>query len=101
MAKKFICNEEYLNEKKYIIKYFDDLKDELIVFKDKNENFKCFSSVCPHLAGEICYNKQQLYCKWHGLKFDSKGQTINSRVKLSLNEYKIYNTNGEIYIETE
>ena len=37
MEKKlFICNEIELRKKKFIIKFFEELKDELIIFFDKN-----------------------------------------------------------------
>lgn len=101
MGKKFICREDELSQKKFIIKTFDDLKDELIIFKDKKGSIKSFSSVCPHLAGEICYKKEKLNCKWHGLSFDENGKSVNGKVKLTLREYKIHSFEGELYIDPE
>lgn len=101
MKKDFFCSEVDLNKNEYIIKFFESFKDELIIFKDKKKSIKSFSSVCPHLAGQIRYKSNQIYCRWHGLKYDENGNTINSNVKLSLREYKTLNIDGNIYIEHE
>ena len=68
----YFCSLKELNEKKYIIKFFDTIKNELIIFKDKFQKIKIFSSICPHFGGEIFFNVNQrkLQCKWHGWKFD-------------------------------
>ena len=99
MKKKYLCNLNYLTENKSLIKYFEDLKDELILFRDEEGIIQCFSSVCPHLAGEIRYKNNQLSCRWHGLKFNKKGESINGKVKLCLNKYKVEVIDNKIYVQ--
>ena len=89
MEKKFICEVNELKEKKTIIKYCDDFRDELIIFKNADGEIKCFSSVCPHVAGQVVYENCELKCLWHGLKFDKNGKSLNGKVQLHLNEYNI------------
>lgn len=88
-----------LKEKNYLIKFLEEIKDEILIFKDNNNIIRCFSSVCPHLAGEICYSKKELFCRWHGLKFTFDGIAINSKFKLSLRSYKIKDIDGVLFIE--
>ena len=78
MEKIFICQANELSEKKSIIKYFDEIRDELILFKNAEGKIKCFSSVCPHVAGEVIYENCKLRCRWHGLKFDNAEPSIVS-----------------------
>lgn len=96
-----ICKKNDLINKKYLIKFFPELKDELIVFLDENQQINCLSSVCPHLAGEICYDKKELFCKWHGLKFDFNGQVKNCRYNLKLKKYNAKIIEEYIYVEAE
>jgi nitrite reductase/ring-hydroxylating ferredoxin subunit len=98
MKKFFVCYMDDLSKTGQIIRYFDKIRDELILFKDANNNLKCFSSVCPHLAGEIIYKDCKLKCKWHGLEYDEKGSSLNGKVKLHLNEYGVENVNNQIYV---
>ena len=99
MKKKFICQVNELLEKKTIIKYYEELRDELILFKNIEDEIKCFSSVCPHLAGEVIYDNSELKCKWHGLKFDKNGKSTNGKVQLYLNEYNVEITDNKIYVQ--
>ena len=98
MKKVFFCNTDDLSKTGKVTKYFDEIRDELILFEDQNKNLKCFSSVCPHLAGEIIYENCKLSCKWHGLEYDAKGNSLNGKVKLKLNEYNVETLNNEIYV---
>ena len=88
--KIFFCTMEKLNEDKYVIKFFDELNDELIIFLDKDKKIKIFSSICPHFGGEIFYNptKDELACKWHNWKFCSEtGKCLTHPIKGKLNTY--------------
>ena len=101
MTKIFICKEIELENKDSYIGFFEELKDELIIIKDNQGNLKCFSSVCPHLAGEICFKSKNLFCKWHGLKFNDEGEVINSKIRLKLKRYKLENIKGDLYIDAK
>lgn len=112
----FFCDYKDLKNKNYIIKFFEDLKDEVIMFIDKNQNIKLFSSICPHFGGEIYYLKKQneLRCKWHNWKFCIKtGECLTHPIKgklnpydfeikpNNLNEYQYEKKGNEIYLSYE
>jgi nitrite reductase/ring-hydroxylating ferredoxin subunit len=100
IEKQFICQVSDLsNKNQSIIKYFSEFRDELILFKNSEGEIKCFSSVCPHVAGEVVYKDCELKCRWHGLKFDAKGKSLNGKVQLQLSEYDLEITNGNIYVK--
>ena len=68
--KIFFCKVEEINIKGYIIKFLDELKDEIIAFVDKDtKKIKIFSSICPHFGGEIYYSDKDnllIYYAGHG-----------------------------------
>ena len=100
----YFCNIEELKKKKYIVKFFDDIKDELIIFIDNHQKIKVCSSICPHFGGEIVYNNLQdvLQCKWHGWKFNKdSGKCINNPIRSKLNEYKFKQQDNKIYITVD
>ena len=41
----YLTTKNILKKDKYVIKYFEELKDEIICFFDKDENIKVFSSI--------------------------------------------------------
>ena len=91
MQKIYITNIQSLKEKKYLIKFFEEIKDEVIVFLDGKNNIKIFSSICPHFGGQIIYdfNHDQLSCKWHNWKFcTTTGNCLTYPIKGKLNPYK-------------
>jgi len=86
----FFCDYKDLKNKRYLIKFFEDLKDELIIFLDQNDNIKIFSSICPHFGGEIYYFKTKdiLKCKWHDWKFSAEtGKCLSYPIEGKLNPY--------------
>lgn len=87
----YLTTKNILKKDKYVIKYFEELKDEIICFFDKDENIKVFSSICPHFGGEIFYDNKDnlLRCKWHGWKFcENTGKCLSYPIKLELNPYE-------------
>ena len=99
--KLYFCSLDDLKKKKYIVKFFDSINDELIIFIDKYQKVKIFSSICPHFGGEIIYNdiKNLLQCKWHGWKFDKNtGKCLSYPIRSKLNEYEFKQENNKIYI---
>lgn len=97
----FVCNLDQLKVSRSIIKFFDELKDEIIIFLDADSRVSCFSSVCPHLAGEIGLadnGTAKMRCRWHGAEFDEQGKSINCKGKLSLRRYSTLVRNGEVYL---
>ena len=91
MKKIFFTNFKCLKEKKYIIKFFEEIKDEVIIFLDKENNIKVFSSICPHFGGKIFYdfNHNKLICKWHNWKFCTyTGRCLTYPIKGKLNPYE-------------
>ena len=112
----YLTTEEILYKNKYVVKYYEEIKDEIICFLDKDKNIKIFSSICPHFGGEIYYDnkKEYLRCKWHNWKFcKNTGKCLSYPLKLSLNpydfkfkpdklkKYNIKSKNGEIFIVYE
>ena len=86
----FLCYFDELIKTDCIIRFFDELQDEIVCFIDKKGNIKVFSSVCPHFGGEIHYKKSEnvLVCKWHNWKFCSgNGKCVSYPVKIGLNPY--------------
>jgi len=86
----YITSKNILKKEKYFIKYYDELKDEIICFVDNNENIKIYSSICPHFGGEIYYDNKNnwLRCKWHDWKFcKDTGKCLSYPIKLELNPY--------------
>ena len=86
----FLCSKKDLFNKKKIIKFYEELKDEVIIFLDDNNEIKIFSSICPHFGGEIYFdsNEKILKCKWHGWKFSKdNGQCLTHPIKGKLNVY--------------
>jgi nitrite reductase/ring-hydroxylating ferredoxin subunit len=84
MKKIYLCSLEELSKNKSIIKWVDEIKDEVVVFHDKENKLKVFSSICPHFGGELIYDniEKNLRCKWHGWKFEtSNGTCINNSVR--------------------
>ena len=89
MIKIKICNLSQLENKNYLVKWVNKLKDELIVCKNGKKIY-IKSSICPHFGGPIAYNKNEnyLYCNWHGLKFSLDGKCLNQKnFKACLNNY--------------
>ena len=119
MGKKFflyVTSRDILLKERYIIKFYNELKDEVICFLDKDANIKIYSSICPHFGGEIYYDKKNDYlrCKWHDWKFSKNtGKCLSYPIKLKLNPYdfkvkpnklKNYSVklkNDEIYLSYE
>ena len=112
----YVTSKDILVKERYIIKFYNELKDEVICFLDKNKNIKIYSSICPHFGGEIYYDKKNdfLRCKWHDWKFSKDtGKCLSYPIKLKLNPYdfevkpnnlKKYNVkleSNEIYLNYE
>lgn len=88
----YLTDKQELKKKRQIIKFFEELKDEIICFLDNEENIKIFSSICPHFGGEIYYDIKNsiLRCKWHDWKFcKNTGKCLNDLVNLQLNSYEL------------
>ena len=86
----YVTTKNVLEKNKYFIKYYDELKDEIICFLDNNKKIKIYSSICPHFGGEIYYDnkKDYLRCKWHDWKFSKNtGECLSYPIKLGLNPY--------------
>ena len=114
MSKKlFLCSKAEILKKKIIIKELNEIKDEVIIFVDENNELKIFSSICPHFGGEINYDnfKKKLICKWHGWEFSKEtGKCLTHPIKgklntydfevnpNKLNKYKYSETDNEVYI---
>ena len=89
----------------YFIKWFDELKDELIIFLDKREKISIFSSICPHFGGPIGYHeikikddKPVFTCLWHNLQyFVETGQCVTQK-KFCLRKYEIEIVKEEIFV---
>ena len=88
--KFYICKEKQLLENSYYVKWIEEIKDEIIIFRDKSKKIKSFSSICIHFGGEIYYDKNEdkLVCKWHNWKYcPYTGQCLTYKIKNKLKEY--------------
>ena len=86
----FLCYYNELKNSEFIVKFFDELRDEIICFIDNKNEIKVFSSICPHFGGEIFYKKTEnvLACNWHNWKFcSSTGKCLSFPIKFGLNPY--------------
>ena len=97
MSEVKFCYISDLINKKFIKKFIDEIRDELIVFM-LNGEIKAYTSVCPHMAGEINLINSALVCKWHGLKFSVDGVCEQFNHKIKLTEYLVQIRNDEVYI---
>ena len=89
--KIYLCDLIELQRKNYIIKWIDEWRDELIVFLDKEEQIKIFSSICAHFGGPVFFDKKgdKLICKWHNWMYSSEnGKCLNQHIQSSLRSYK-------------
>ena len=99
--KKKICTVDELSNEEFIRKWWDDWKDEIIVFKHNKKIF-VKSGICPHFGGPVELHKTEKYliCNWHGLKFsieDNKCLNQDSfKACLDTYDYEIIENN--IYI---
>ena len=96
-----ICKLSQLENKNYFVKWVDEVKDELIVFKNGKKIY-VKSSICPHFGGPISYaeDNNYLYCSWHGLKFSIEGKCLNQKnFKACLNNYNYEIIDKYIYIK--
>ena len=89
-----------LNEVKNnpVIKYVDDIRDEIIVFYIDNQ-LTIRSSICPHFGGELYLDKKQLKlrCKWHAWEYDPvSGRCLTYKLKTKIREYSIKPFPGDL-----
>jgi len=90
MEKIFLITRTNLLKDKYFIKFIEEIKDEIIIFSDKNNDIRILSSICPHFGGEIYfdYKNDVLRCKWHGWKFSKHNGVCTSHpIKGELKNY--------------
>ena len=73
MIKIKICNLSQLENKNYLVKWVNKIKDELIVCKNGKKIY-IKSSICPHFGGEIYFDKSKLIlkCKWHACEYEPR-----------------------------
>ena len=110
----YLCEYNDLKKSIYLIKWLEQIKDEIIVFLDQEKKIRIFSSICPHFGGEIYYEKKRnhLICKWHNWKFCKitgkclthpiKGRLKNYDFKVNPKKLKNYNyniQNEKIYLD--
>ena len=92
MRKVFLIDLIQLEKKNYFIKFIEEIRDEVIIFKDKSKKIRIFSSICPHFGGEIYFDFKNdcLRCKWHDWKFSKyDGKCINFSIKGKLKKFEI------------
>jgi nitrite reductase/ring-hydroxylating ferredoxin subunit len=85
-----ICNLSSIQDGSFV-KYIDEIKDEIIVFKFNND-ILIRSSICPHFGGELFFDKDKstLRCNWHAWEFEpQKGKCLTYDVKSNVRSYEI------------
>lgn len=89
--KILFCKLSEIKEKKFIIKYIEKLRDEIIIFIDKETSkLKAFSSICPHFGGTVVYDYKtnKLSCNWHGWNFcKNSGKCLSYPIKSKIKQY--------------
>ena len=91
MKKFFLIDIKQLEKKKYFVKFIEEIKDEIILFIDKEKKIRIFSSICPHFGGEIYFDFKNdcLRCKWHDWKFSKDdGKCISFPIKGKLKDFE-------------
>lgn len=96
-----VCSLTELATSNSVIRFIETLRDEVIAFRDSEGSVAVFSSVCPHLAGEIILDNGNLRCRWHGLKFNAEGRALNCRAKLSMRKYDSFVRGEDVFIKYE
>ncbi len=111
--KIYLCDLSELNKDDYTNRWVEELRDEVILFRNHKNIIKVFSSICSHFGGNIYYNKklQKLKCKWHDWSFcPESGKCLTFKIKTQLRKYdfivepnnlKTYNhinENNKIYL---
>ncbi len=87
--KIYLCNSSEIEKSKYVIKWINQINDEIIVYKYQNLIY-VRSSICSHFGGEIFYDEgsKNLRCKWHDWKFCPKtGKCLTHKILGKLNAY--------------
>lgn len=87
-----------LDQLKSITKFMPEIKDELMVFISQDGELQAFSTVCPHMAGQVVLKEGELFCRWHGLKFDKHGTCTRFKGALKLRKYLVSEMDGEVFI---
>ena len=99
MEKVLVCSHKQLEKDRYIIKFIQSWKDELIVFINNNK-IKIFSSICVHNGGQIHYSEKEnkLECNWHKYNFcKDTGKCLTYNIKGFLREYESLLENENIF----
>jgi len=101
MKEIFLCLLTELDGSEYLIKFIEELKDEIIVFRDRQSGeINVFSSVCPHFGGPLVLKDNVLFCKWHSYEFSkSSGNCISHKLKLTALKYKTVIKQNQVLIE--
>ena len=75
--------------------------DEILVYKH-NHNYYAISSFCPHFGGPLVKNDKEIYCYWHGWKFDPESKKCkNHKTKIKPQEYKVLTVNNQLILSKE
>jgi glycine/D-amino acid oxidase-like deaminating enzyme/nitrite reductase/ring-hydroxylating ferredoxin subunit len=63
-------------------------EDTYAVYRDHQGNLHCFSPVCPHLNGRVCWNNLEKTwdCPAHGSRFKATGEVIDGPANTDLME---------------
>jgi len=102
MTKFYLFKIDELFNKKIITEFYPEIRDEVTTYIDSNGSPKSFSSVCPHMAGELYIGgTNTIKCRWHGLNFTMDGDVINCKYKLKLTIYETIIDNNNVYINYE
>jgi nitrite reductase/ring-hydroxylating ferredoxin subunit len=76
-----------------LVKYYEEIKDELIIFREADsKDIKIFSSICPHNGGPVNFTNGKLVCTWHNYSYDSATGVCNnnkSKIRLCKKDYVI------------
>ena len=86
------------------------LGEELIAFRDSNNNVGLIDNYCPHRRASLFFGRNEeegLRCVYHGWKFDVNGNCVdmpsepaesNFKDKVRIKTYRTYERNGIIWV---
>jgi len=83
----------------YLYYDFPELKLEFIIYRNNEDLLFIYSSFCPHFGGKLEVKDNELYCYFHGYRYDlDSGKCKNREVGINCKKYNYFETDNGIEI---
>jgi len=82
--------------------YFDyeSEKIEVLVYNKGGDDYLAYVSFCPHFGGKLEIKDDQLYCPFHGYKFDlDEGKCQNRELGSKCQKVNVVNFEEDYYVD--